>query len=197
MYKEFNATNDERFWMAGIGAIVYAGVIFNKAGIVTLPMKQILGCFKKVVTAMRGNIKASARGAEDVLNAYTREHYGHFIVVRETAGTVLAELGRGGEVDKSTTRSQIMGRVEHGFTPDHVDFFIEEALLKAYCSSMSFGYADFKRQLAAVFTVSHVAKKNMTARTQGPQMRVSVLKISCRISDMDDETRDSLSLGAD
>jgi hypothetical protein len=197
MYKEFGATNDERFWMAGIGAIVYAGVIFNKAGILTVPMKQILNCFKKVVIAMRGNIKASARGAEDVLNAYTREHYGHFIVVRETAGTVLAELGRGGEVDKSTTRSEIMGRVEHGFTPDHVDFYIEEQLLKAYCSSMSFGYADFKRQLAAVYTVSHVAKKNMTARTQGPQMRVSVLKVSCRISDMDDETRDSLSLGAD
>jgi hypothetical protein len=78
-----------------------------------------------------------------------------------------------------------------------VDFFIEEALLKAYCSSMSFGYADFKRLLASQFTVSHVAKKNMTARTQGPQMRVSVLKISCRISDMDDETRDSLSLATD
>jgi hypothetical protein len=90
-----------------------------------------------------------------------------------------------------------MGRVEHGFTPDHIDFFIEEQLLKAYCSSMSFGYADFKRQLAQAFTVSHIGKKDMTARTQGPQMRVSALKISRRISDMDDETRNSLSLGDD
>ena len=197
MYQEFGATNDERFWMAGIGSIVAAGYVFKEAGIVTIPMKKILDCFKKVVPAMRGNIKSSARNAEDVLNAYTRENYGHFIVVRNSDSGILAELGRGGEVDRATTRSSIMGRVEHGFTPDHVDYFIEEQLLKAYCSSMSFGYADFKRQLAQAFTVSHVGKKDMTARTQGPQMRVSVLKISRRISDMDDETRSTLSLGDD
>ena len=197
MYKEFGATNDERFWMAGIGSIMAAGYVFKEAGIVNMPMKKILECFKKVVPAMRGNIKSSARNAEDVLNSYVRENYGHFIVVRHLDSGILAELGKGGEVDKATTRSNIMGRVEHGFTPDHIDFFIEEQLLKAYCSSMSFGYADFKRQLAQAFTVSHIGKKDMTARTQGPQMRVSALKISRRISDMDDETRNSLSLGDD
>ena len=197
MYKEFNATNDERFWMAGIGAIILTGAIFNELGIVKLPMKQIIGVFKKALGGMRGNIKASARSAEDVLNAYTRENFGHFIVVRNNESGIFAELGRGGEVDKFTTRSNIMGRVEHGFTPDHIDYFIEEQLLKAYCSSMSFGYADFKRQLAMAFTVSHVGKKDMTARTQGPQMRVSVLKISRRISGMDDETRTALSLETD
>jgi hypothetical protein len=62
---------------------------------------------------------------------------------------------------------------------------------------MSFGYADFKRQLAGQFTVSHMAKKDMTAKTQGPQMRVSVLKISRRISDMGDETKNTLSVGSD
>jgi hypothetical protein len=117
-------------------------------------------------------------------------------VVRHSSTGILAELGGGGIVDPTTTRSNIMGRVEHGFTPDHVDYFIEESLLKAYCSSMSFGYADFKRQLGAVYTVSHVAKKDMTARTQGPQMRVSVLKISRRITDFDDETLNSLPVGA-
>jgi hypothetical protein len=197
MYKEFGATNDERFWMAGIGSIMAAGYVFKEAGIVNIPMKKILDCFKKVVPAMRGNIKSSARNAEDVLNSYIRENYGHFIVVRQQESKILAELGSGGEVDKATTRSNVMGRVEHGFTPDHIDFFIEEQLLKAYCSSMSFGYADFKRQLAQAFAVTHMPKKDMTARTQGPQMRVSVLKISRRVSDMDDETRTTLSLGAD
>jgi hypothetical protein len=62
---------------------------------------------------------------------------------------------------------------------------------------MSFGYADFKRQLAMQFTVSHMAKKDMTAKTQGPQMRVSVLKISRRISDMADEAKNTLSVGSD
>jgi len=194
MYKEFGATNDERFWMAGIGTIVTAAIIMGDAGIVNIPVKPVIACLKKVVSSMRGNIKSNARNAEDVLNSYVRENYGHFIVIRNMESGILAELGGGGEVDKATTRSEIMGRVEHGFTPDHVDFYIEEQLLKAYCSSMSFGYADFKRQLAAQFTVSHMAKKDMTAKTQGPQMRVGVLKISRRISDMDDEAKNTLSV---
>jgi fibronectin type 3 domain-containing protein len=76
-----------------------------------------------------------------------------------------------------------MGRVEHGFTPGHVDYFIEERLLKSYCSSMSFGFADFKRQLEKMFTVTYMARKDMTAKTKGPQMRVAVIKISRRIDD--------------
>jgi len=197
MYKEFGATNDERFWMAGIGTIIMAAVLMKDAGVVNIPVKPVIACLKKVVNSMRGNIKANVRSAEDVLNSYVRESYGHFIVIRNMESGILAELGGGGEVDKATTRSEIMGRVEHGFTPDHVDFYIEEQLLKAYCSSMSFGYADFKRQLAAQFTVSHMAKKDMTAKTQGPQMRVSVLKISRRISDMDNEAKNTLSVGSD
>jgi len=37
----------------------------------------------------------------------------------------------------------------------------------------------------------------MTAKTQGPQMRVGVLKISRRISDMDNEAKNTLSVGSD
>lgn len=196
-YKEFGATNDERFWMAGIGTIVAIGAIFGDAhtGILNVPMKEIIGALKKTITGMRGNIKSSSRDAEDVLNSFTRDNYGSFIVVKHVeGGGILAELGHGGVVDQSITRSRIMGRVEHGMTPDHIDYFIEEQLLRSYCSSMSFGYTDFKRQLGMMFSVTHMPKKDMTAKTKGPQMRVSVLKISRRISDMDEEARGALSL---
>ena len=76
-----------------------------------------------------------------------------------------------------------MGRVEHGATPGHVDYFIEERLLMSYCSSMSFGFADFKRQLEKVFTVSYIGRKDMMSKTRGPQMRVAVIKISRRMDD--------------
>jgi hypothetical protein len=197
VYKEFNATNDERFWMAGIATIVAVGGLMGDkhAGIINFPMKEIVACLKKVVTAARANIKSSSRDAEDVLNSYTRENYGSFIVVRHIdGGRILAELGDGGVVDQSITRSRIMGRVEHGITKDHIDYFIEEQMLKSYCSTMSFGYADFKRQLSQMFSVTPMPKKDMTARTKGPQMRVAVLKISRRISDMDDDARGALSL---
>ena len=199
-YQEFKATNDERFWMAGIGSIIAGGIICttDRANIYNFPMHSIIEYLKGVVNSMRANIKGSARSAEDVLNAYTRDNYGNFIIIRMMENNrVLAELGNGKEVDESTTRSNIMGRVEHGVTPDHIDYYIEESMLKAYCSSMSFGYSDFKRQLAHMFKVTHMAKKDMTAKTRGPQMRVSVLKISRPSNEVEDELNNTLSLETD
>lgn len=186
MYKEFNATNDERFWMAGIGAQVAVAIIMNKdhANVVDMPIQAILAYYKTVLKHMRHSIKSSSRAAEDVLNAFTREFYGNFIVVKfGEAGGILAEMGSGGAIDASTTKSHVMGRVEHGVVKDYIDYYIEERLLKAFCSSMSFGYADFKVQLEKQFVVSYVPKKDMMARTKGPQMRVPTMKITRRIED--------------
>mgnify|MGYP002654422098 CR=1 FL=1 len=186
MYKAFNATNDERFWMAGIGANMAAAVLWSDshAGIVNIPVEPVLAAYKEVVAYMRNSIQAGARTAEDVLNSFTREYYGNFIIVKFNAvDGVLAELGNGGAIDASTTRSNIMGRIEHGVTVGCVDYYIEERQLKAFCSSLSFGYADFKRQLESMFNVSYMPKKDMMARTKGPQMRVPVLKITRRMDE--------------
>ena len=85
-----------------------------------------------------------------------------------------------------------MGRVEHGVVPDHIDYYIEERLLKSFCSSMSFGYSDFKRQLEALFMVTYLPKKDMMAKTKGPQMRVPVIKITRKVED--DELASTLSV---
>ena len=99
-------------------------------------------------------------------------------------------------IDASTTRSVVMGRVEHGVTANHVDFYIEERLLKTFCSNMSFGYADFKRQLEKQFVVSYMPKKDLMARTSGPPMRVSTMKISREISSLDEEIINPVSVAA-
>lgn len=183
---EFAATNDERYWVAGVAVGIAAGVIMSDqhAKIVNIPIEPVLGVYKEIVAYMRGSVRSGNRNAEDILNAFTREYYGKFVVVKfGTPEGVLAELGSGGVIDASTTRSEVMGRIEHGATIGFIDYFIEERVLKAFCSSMSFGYADFKRQLEHQFNVSHVAKKDMMAKTKGPQMRVSVLKISRRLDE--------------
>ena len=190
MYQEFNATNDERFWMAGIGASVAAGIIWsrNYAGIVDLPMKEIIKAFQDAVKYMRKAMKNSARAAEDVLNAYTGENYGKFVVVKRSDGSLLAQLGGNQEIDQSITRTSVAGRIEHEITPGFVDYYIEEALLKAYCATMSFGYAAFIKQLSETegFFVERM-KKDMTSKTKGPPMRVNALKIRRRSGDWDAE----------
>ena len=191
MYVEFKATNDERFWMAGIGAIVTAGLVMGSkhSDIIDMPMAQIIAYLKTVVEHMRSNMKHSAKTAEDVLNAYTRDHYGNFIVIHEEAGNFSARLGLGDEQQinwREITRSNVAGRIEHGITPGFIDYYIEEQLLKAYCSSMSFGYTEFKRQLPTANCRVEFTKKDMMSRTKGPQMRVNVMRISRSIREEDD-----------
>ena len=190
MYAEYKAPNDERFWMAGIGCAIAAGIIMNSehAGIAEFPLAEIIQSYRKRIEIQRGSIKGGYRSAEDVLNAFVQEYQGKFVVVRYGAQAgPLAHLGDGSLVDRNTTRNEVMGRVEHGVTAGHVDFFIEERLLKAFCSNMSFGYTNFKRQLQDQFTVSYVSKKDMMAKTSAPPMRVSAMKISRSITEADEE----------
>jgi hypothetical protein len=189
MYKEYNAPNDERFWMAGAGTIIAAGVLFNSqhGGLVDIPMKEIIECLRDVFNNQRKSLLGSKRTAEDVLNSYIQEYQGKLVVVKygDSAG-LAASFSDGSIVSKNTTRTEVMGRVEHGVTAGCVDFYIEERLLRAYCSNMSFSYATFKGQLERLFNVSYVQRKDLMAKTDGPHMRVAAMRISRRITETDD-----------
>ena len=182
--KEFKFTDDERYWLAGCSAKVASAILVgsNYAGIVDLPVQGIIEVLKGMVEKLRKVIKSNFRSAEDVLNAYIRENYGKFVVVKSIDNSLAASFGDSGVIDQSITRSEIFGRVEHNVTPGYVDFFIEESLLKQYCSSMSFGYADFKVQMEAACHISYM-KKDLMSKTKGPQMRVNAMKISRKIDD--------------
>lgn len=176
---EFGMTNDERYWHAGVACCI-AGCILagaKYANIVTLPIQNIINSLKKIVEKARLTIRSNVRTAEDILNAYIREFYGRFVVVRAIDGAIQATFGESGAVDESITRTQISGRVERNIVPGYINFYIEEQLLKSYCSSMSFGYADFRKQMESQHRVEYV-KKDMLSKTKGPQMRVNAIKIS-------------------
>lgn len=171
----FSATNDERFWMAGLAAMVAGGVLAGRsyAGIVQFPMAQIIDRLRGMVDVARANVKSNVRSAEDILNAFTREYYGKFVIVRELQGTVQATHGDRGTIDESITRSEVLGRVEHLATGMDA-YYIEERTMRAYCASMSFGYADFKRQLEQIFKVTY-PRKDLLHKTKGPQMTVNTI----------------------
>jgi hypothetical protein len=143
-------------------------------------VQEVINALKKLVDKARKVIRNSVRNSDDVLNAFTRDNYGNFVVVRVSDGRLLAELGNGGIIDQSLTRNKIMGRVEHGFTPGYVDYYIEEQVLKAHCVSMSYGFDDFKRSMAETYSVTF-GRKDMMAKTKGPQMRVRVMHIRRKV----------------
>jgi hypothetical protein len=187
MYKEFNAPNDERFWMAGAGAIIAAGILCNSqhTGLVDIPLQEIIKVLNATFVSQRESINSGKRSAEDVLNAYIQEYQGKFVVVKfgEKAG-VAAAFSDGSIVGKNTTRAEVMGRVEH--VSGAVEFYIEERLLRAYCSTMSFSYNTFREQIAKEFIVGYVQRKDLLAKTDGPPMRVTAIKITRRADDIDD-----------
>ena len=191
---EFGFIDDERFWIAGCTCLVMGGIIAKKAGIATFPMEGIIEILKGMVNDAKSMVRDNVRTAEDVLNSYTREYYGKMVVVKALDGALAASIGEDGVIDQSITRSEIFGRVEHNVTPGHVDYYIEEQLLKKYCSSMSFGYSDFKKQMEAAYNISYL-KKDLMSKTKGPQMRVNVMKISRRVG-LDEEGGSEVSLVA-
>jgi hypothetical protein len=187
--EEFQANDDERYWTAGNACIITMIQLLGKkhANLIDIPIGPIVDVLKGMVVSARSTIYGSQRSAEDILNAYTREHYGKFVVVKMVDGTLKATLGDDGKIDQSITRTNVAGRVEHGFTPGHVNYYIEIQLIKAHCVAMSYGYSDFKEQLEKLpnFKVD-TCKPNMLSRTRGPEMRVNALRI-CRPITEDDE----------
>ena len=178
---EFETNADERYWTAGNACILAVLQLLGKkyANLIDIPIKPIVEVLRLMVYSARGIIHGSKRNAEDVLNAYTRERFGKFVVVKNLNGVLDATLGGNGDIDQSLTRSDVAGRVEHGFTPGHVDYFIEEQLLKQHCVSMSYGYKDFKEQLERLqnYKIKYL-RKDMLSKTRGPTMRVNVMQIT-------------------
>ena len=190
-------TNQERFWHAGCATIVAGALLAGKsyANIIDYPMKEIIKVLKGILDKARGVVSSNLKTAEDVLNAYTGEFYGKFVVVKTLEGSLAASLGDDKVIDQSITRSEICGRVEHGVTPGHVDYYIEERQMKQFCYTHSFGYSDFKKQMEEKCHVTYM-KKDLMARTKGPQMRVNAIKISRKVTVDDEDNPPELSLAA-
>ena len=180
--RKLSFQDDERYWHAGCTSLVAGAVLADKAGVVRYPIERIINVLRNMVDKARELIDSNVRTAEDVLNSYVREFYGKFVVVKALEGGLAASIGETGLIDQTITRSEIFGRVEHGVTPGHVDFYIEEQLLKKHCSDRSFGYSDFKKQLEAAYHVTY-NKKDLMAKTKGPPMRVNAMKISRKIEE--------------
>ena len=179
LIEEFKFSDDERYWNAGCTVIVAAAILLGEkyANIIDLPVRAIVDALKVLVDRARSNIKRSVMSVEDVLNSYTRENYGGFIVIRKADGRLNVSWGDGETVDKSITRSKVLGRVEHGVVePGWTEYYIEEQLMKRHCVAMSYGYDEFREQIAQRFTTTFV-KKDMMARTNGPNMRVNAIHI--------------------
>lgn len=188
LYKRMDATGDERFWLAGIGCAMTAGAILSSqiTGLLPLPLSKILKVYQRMLDNMREHTRSGRRTAADILGMFIRENYGSFVsIIYVDSKPTLA----GGSIDltqnKSLARLKVMGRVERGIKHAVADIYIEERVMRAFCASKSFGYSDFRTELAKSFEVSF-GYKNLTAKTDGPDMRVKAIRIAHPENILDD-----------
>jgi hypothetical protein len=200
---ELRFADEERYWHAGCTAIMASAILLGDkhSGILPdLPMQALVDALRDLVNKAREAQRRAVRDAEDVLNAFTREFFGKFVVIRkDKENTIMAELGKD-LTGQTSTRNTVMGRIEHGVNgANSVDYYIEEQLLKQHCAAMSYGYADFRRQFQdkvqneghRFLHASFGVKKDLLARTDGPSMRVNCMHLRIH-KDAFDETSASV-----
>jgi hypothetical protein len=82
------------------------------------------------------------------------------------------------EVAETLDRSDLCGRVEKA-RDGWIDYYIEEREIKAFCSSLSYGYNEFRRDIAIHAPLKRV-KKDILAGTRGPMMLVNCIHVKQR-----------------
>ena len=173
----------ERFWFDGCAAIISFAISLGSkyANIVDIPITKLIEhCITPLIQNGRKYVSLSHKSADDVLNSYTRERYGQLVVVRKSEASKMLEavLGHGALIDETISRSNIAGRVEHDVTPGRIDYYIEIKLLRQHCAAMGFSFEQFKRDMERKYHVEYLQKKDLLAKTKGPEMRVAAMRIS-------------------
>ncbi len=173
--EEMGMDGDERYWTAAIAAILAMCILAGKkyANLVALPAAKMYDEMKAMVAHGRLAHKSNMRTAEDLLNEYTKEFYGSMIIVKDNA-LILDGVDAGNANIRAT---KVMGRVEHHKSANVVDYFIAERDLRKFCTTMSFGYSDFKKELGKTHRVEEL-RKDLLHGVRGPSYRTAVLKVS-------------------
>ena len=59
--------------------------------------------------------------------------------------------------------------------------------MKQHCAAMGFNFEEFQREIEQIYFVQYIPKKNLLARTRGPEMRVNAIRISVPDTEADEE----------
>lgn len=189
LFSHFGSTGDERYWIAGCASIVAAARLLGRAyaDIITLPIKPIISVLLDTVKRMREETGKSKRTATDVLNAFTKACYGKLVMVNDKIAHI-----SGIEVAETLDRKDLCGRVERNVKAGTIDYYIEEKELKSFCSSLSYGYAEFKEDLKKEGIALDYIRKDLLSGTKGPLMSVRCIRISQNMHEAPQELKEEL-----
>jgi hypothetical protein len=165
----FNARGTERFWMAGITAIISAALLVSPkyANVIKLPVHGIMEFAWGLLQKMRTAAHTNTRTASDILNAFVREYHPNLLILRKKNDAVIAQMGLQDITEETPTRTKV------------VTLFIERSVLNQHCYEMTFNSTAFISELAMCYTVQTDVRKSLFANTKtvGPRVRCVAIDI--------------------
>jgi hypothetical protein len=177
----FSARGTERFWMAGITAIISAALLVSPkyANVIKLPVHAIMEFAWSLLQKMRAAAHTNTRTANDILNTFVREYHPNLLILRKKNDAVIAQMGLQDITEETPTRTKVRGRVEHGFKPGVVTLYIERTVLNQHCYEMTFNSTAFISELRQNFHVNDDVRKSLFANTKtvGPRVRCVAIDI--------------------
>jgi hypothetical protein len=177
----FSARGTERFWMAGITAIISAALLVSPkyANVIKLPVHGIMEFAWSLLQKMRAAAHTNTRTANDILNTFVREYHPNLLILRKKNDAVIAQMGLQDITEETPTRTKVRGRVEHGFKPGVVTLYIERTVLNQHCYEMTFNSTAFISELRQNFHVNDDVRKSLFANTKtvGPRVRCVAIDI--------------------
>jgi hypothetical protein len=157
--KQLDATDTERYWVAGGAAIITAAVLLGPqhANICTINAKRVMDFLQGLVLNTRRLITANVTDANDLIAAFLREHNGMFVKLSR-AGQIVNALGNSTSTLTVTlpdsARGRVVGRIEYEVSPGLVNTYIDMTTLKKFCSLRNWSYVALKEDLSRYAIVS-------------------------------------------
>lgn len=179
-----SAPDSERYYTAGCAAILASVLLIgpDHANIIDLSFPRIRDALFSMVRRAREIIADNQVLAEDIVNAYVRENFGHFVKVSPTPGSIM--FGDGVALRPDSTKGRIMGRIEQEENGS-AHIFIETRLMKQYCVTRNWSYLELKKRLRDESNIGRVVeeRKNLLAGASGAPLRVQCLHVLCKSFD--------------
>jgi hypothetical protein len=180
------AKDSERFWNAGCSAVLAGAILAGPqyANVFNFDSIALAKFAHRLVKHARSVIDSNQQDAVDILNAYTREYHGQFVKFSRD-NLEMAKFADGRLISRDSAKGRVAGRVEYDIQPGWVDYYVEISMLKRYCAQRNWNYTELYRRLkdpATKLVVSEL-RRNLLAKTNGPEMHVKCLKVSKLIAD--------------
>jgi hypothetical protein len=179
-------SSENRFWSAGIAAILTGAMIAKKLGLINFDTKYMFNwVISDLVPQNKHSVNSMQRSVSDVLNDFFTENISYILQIKST-------LDNRGKQDNGLDQLVIPEQIARGkliarYETDTKLFYVKPKALKTWCADLQINYANLVKQVME----SCEGKKAKVRLTKGTHLQLPAADVLCMKFDHDSETEGS------